>query len=277
MDLLNAIENKKRLGYISGNTFKNYSVAIRQFLRYFEERNIELTEVTKVNIVDFINSEYLNLKANTINNKLSALKYMFDIAIESDYIDNNLITKELYLKKNKTSIRIVSNDEVRKIKQSLESKELYIKIGFLILIEAGLRISELVKLKAKDVVFSEKNVYLNIMKSKRNKSRIVPVFDINLAYMIKDYIEKDIIRDDEYLIKVGIRAFQYHLKKIVEETGCIGISAHSFRHFFAKELFKKQVPLYQIRDILGHENIATTDIYLNTTELEIKSLGVKIC
>lgn len=277
MDLLNAIENKERMGYISKNTLRNYNVAIRQFVRYFENKGKEITELTKLDIINFINSEYSGLKANTINNKLSALKFMFDLAIENNHLENNLITREFYLKKTKANLKVISNNEIEKIKKHLDSKELYVRIGFYILIEAGLRVSELVNLKARDFVLDEGKVYLNINKAKRGKSRVVPILNTELAYMMKDYIEEDMIGEDEYLMKVGVRAFQYHLKKIIEELGYIGISAHSFRHYFAKELFKKQVPLYYIRDILGHENIATTDIYLNTSEIEIKSLGVKIC
>jgi integrase/recombinase XerD len=135
---------------------------------------------------------------------------------------------------------------------------------------SGLRVSELINLKISDLYFDEDLILIN---GKGNKQRLVPMGNMSKK-KIKIYISdhrktKDIkYRDTLFLNRNGRGISRVMIFNIVNElakTNTIKkkISPHTFRHSFATHILENGADLRTIQQMMGHENITTTEIYMH--------------
>lgn len=127
------------------------------------------------------------------------------------------------------------------------------KIAFLLGFGAGLRVSEVVNLEARDIYIGEKRIL--IRQGKGSKDRIVP---------LPKGFKKDML---PWLpIKCGKRALQKAFKTAAKRAKLLedkpDLHFHSLRHGFATQMVSQGVPLHHIRTLMGHTNISTTNVYL---------------
>lgn len=139
------------------------------------------------------------------------------------------------------------------------------------LYSCGLRVSELVNLEINSVSFDEQIVTVT---GKGNKERIVPVSDVSLA-LIREYLRgngrPDPRKGEEnilFLNRLGRRLTRvmifYIVKALAEAAGIKKvISPHTLRHSFATHLLEGGANLRAIQQMLGHESISTTEIYIH--------------
>lgn len=142
----------------------------------------------------------------------------------------------------------------------------------------GLRVSELVNLKVSDINFDD--CYLRVM-GKGKKERIVPIDDAALNY-VKFYIvyyRNSLLKnkDSEYLFissygtKITRQAFFKLIKSQAEKKGINKeISPHTLRHSFASILLKNGANIRVIQELLGHEDLKTTQIYTHLINEKLK-------
>ena len=142
------------------------------------------------------------------------------------------------------------------------------QVCFLLGFGSGLRISEVLKLERRDIDMNERKIL--IRDAKGGKDRVVPLAkgfkEKQLAYIPFHYKN----------LKSGARSLQLSFKRAAEKAGLLkkkpSLHFHSLRHGFATQLVKKGVPIHHIRTLMGHSNIATTNVYLEANPLEaIKS------
>lgn len=136
---------------------------------------------------------------------------------------------------------------------------------------SGLRVSELVGLQISRINFSER--YL-LVEGKGSRQRLVPLSDTSLG-LIKDYLESrlsmNVRKGDEdilFLNRRGARLSRimvfYIVKNLAEAAGIKkNVSPHTIRHSFATHLLEGGANLRAIQEMLGHESIATTEIYVH--------------
>lgn len=152
------------------------------------------------------------------------------------------------------------------------------KAMFELLYATGLRISELCNLKLTDVDIE--NCFVRVF-GKGKKERIVPVTDLALKYLsiyIREY--RNVILKDkvsEYLFisnsltNISRQGFFKILKKECKRTGITkNVSPHVLRHSFATHLLKHGADLRIIQELLGHEDISTTQIYAHLVNEKLK-------
>ena len=142
----------------------------------------------------------------------------------------------------------------------------------------GLRVSELVNLKVSDINFND--CYLRVM-GKGKKERIVPIDDVALNY-VKTYIEyyRNALlknKDSEYLFissyssKITRQSFFKLVKSECVKKGIDKeISPHTLRHSFASVLLKNGANIRVIQELLGHEDLKTTQIYTHLINEKLK-------
>jgi integrase/recombinase XerC len=132
----------------------------------------------------------------------------------------------------------------------------------------GLRISEALGVTKKD--FGED--YLTV-RGKGNRTRNVPVLDV-VKVAVEEYLKacpKQFEPDEKIFIgKRGLslspRVMQHQVQKIRTNLGLVGtVTPHAFRHSFATHLLNSGADLRSIQELLGHQNIATTQIYTAVT------------
>jgi len=147
-----------------------------------------------------------------------------------------------------------------------------------LLYSSGLRISELTTLSKTDVDYFSGTV--KVM-GKGGKQRLVPVGDIALD-IIRKYLK---MRNDSSAVlfagnklqKLSARCIQKMLKKYLKKAGITKkITPHSLRHTFATHLLDNGCDLRSVQEMLGHKNLATTQIYTHVTSQMMKKIYDKV-
>lgn len=145
------------------------------------------------------------------------------------------------------------------------------------LYETGIRRSELTGLKESSVDFGSRT--LKVL-GKRNKERIIPI-EIELAHNISDYIalKKQTVQPTEWLFvnrkgeKITPATVYNTVKKYMTRlSDADRISPHVFRHSFATHILSEGGDLEAIRQLLGHESLATTEKYTHVTREHLKDV-----
>lgn len=135
----------------------------------------------------------------------------------------------------------------------------------------GIRIGDVLNLTLNSIIKDGAKYRLDIVEQKTNKERNFTVLTQTLNY-IKQYCIDNNIKSNEKIFKITPRQVQRVLKKAVEYLGYIDISTHSFRKFFSTELYRiSGNNLRLVQEVLQHEDISTTQQYLNVTPEEIEN------
>ena len=147
-----------------------------------------------------------------------------------------------------------------------------------VMYSSGLRVTELISLKVKQINFARGIIKIV---GKGDKERIVPIGDYALEYLNKylnDGRRKNINRNSDYLFlnrygePVSRVYFFKQVKKYALEAGIEAeISPHTLRHCFATHMLENGAELRAVQEMLGHTNIATTQIYTNISSKRILS------
>ena len=145
----------------------------------------------------------------------------------------------------------------------------------------GLRVSELINLKLSDLYFDEDFIMVT---GKGNKQRFVPISEINQKYIniyrkdvrVHLHIQKE-HEDFVFLNRRGkqlTRAMIFTIvKRLAEAIGLKkSISPHTFRHSFATHLLENGADLRAIQQMLGHESITTTEVYMHVNRSHLANI-----
>lgn len=151
---------------------------------------------------------------------------------------------------------ISEEDFVKLIKNTKSDKH---KIAFLLGFGAGLRVSEVIAVEKRHVDWNNKTIFVEQGKGK--KDRIVP--------LPKGFKQKHL---DLLPIGISQRALQIAFKNSFRRAGLHEIKPdahfHSLRHGFGSNCANKGIPIHQIRTLMGHSNISTTNVYLELNPKE---------
>jgi integrase/recombinase XerD len=141
----------------------------------------------------------------------------------------------------------------------------------MLLIDTGIRIGELISLTEEQI----KHDYI-IVKGKGNKERVVPKSPLLSKWLIKylavrkSYFQYRVIPNNIFLSKNAKPLCDTRIDRVIKIAGkaCavsndIRVSAHTFRHTYAQYQLKNGLDVYTLSRLLGHENIAITQTYLN--------------
>ena len=126
----------------------------------------------------------------------------------------------------------------------------------------GLRISDILKLRLCDIVMDGDRYRLEIVEQKTGKSRVFTV-PLVIQQYIENYCLRNGIRRDELMFSLTERAIQKQLKIVCDYLGFEGISTHSFRKWYATEIYKNNgYDIALVQRLLQHSSAATTQRYI---------------
>lgn len=254
---------------LSNNTIMSYTNDLKLYNEYIKK---QFNNISKEDIIKFI--AYLNkkkLSSKTINHTIGTVKN-FHNYISLKYNLKNVSLNIKRLKMNKDLPKTLTIDEIN-ILLDIDCKNCFDyrnKAMLELMYSAGLRVSELLELNVNDIDLND-----NVVKvfGKGSKERIVPIGDyatIALKKYIDEYriclIKKGIITDKLFLNNHGREmsrsGFFKLIKKMAIEKGIKKeISPHTIRHSFATHLLEGGADIRSIQELLGHENMSTTQIY----------------
>lgn len=265
--------------HYSKNTFESYKKDLIKFADYNKDKDIN--NISKSDIKNYIKYLYnQSLNERSIARNISALKSFYKFLLISKIICDNPMDSISLPKLGKKLPNTLSEDEINKLLDiKLINNYSYRNKAMLELMYAtGLRVSELVNLKVYDVNLEEAIVKTM---GKGSKERIIPIGDYALN-AIKTYIEeyrelllKREINDYLFLNNHGKKmtrqGFFKIIKKLASEQGIKHeFSPHTLRHSFATHLLKNGADLRIIQELLGHSDIATTQVYTHVSNEELE-------
>ena len=135
----------------------------------------------------------------------------------------------------------------------------------------GLRISDIVKLRLCDIVLDGGRYRLEIVEQKTGKRRIFTV-PLVIQQYIENYCLRNGLRRDELIFPLTERAIQKQLKIVCDYLGFEGISTHSFRKWYATEIYKNSgYDIALVQRLLQHSSAATTQRYIGMEPQRIEA------
>lgn len=146
------------------------------------------------------------------------------------------------------------------------------RIATALMLEAnlGLRISDIVKLRLADIVKDGERYRLSIVEQKTKKARTFTV-PLALYQFIRCYCMDNGIVPDTVIFPVTERAVQKQLKLVCDYLGLQGISTHSFRKFYATEIYKRShYNIALVQQLLQHSSAAVTQRYIGIQQQELE-------
>ena len=262
---------------LSDNSIISYENDINKLSNFLLDKNKSISPI-KVSpdiIKEFIYSISNSINPTSQSRIISGLRSFFEYLIFEKYIKTNPLS-------------LIESPRIsRKLPDTLTIKEIDLLISNInistnegerniALIETlygcGLRVSELISLKISDLFFSEGFIKVT---GKGNKQRLVPISDLNKR-VIKSYMDnsrkklkiEEKSKDILFLNRRGKKLSRAMIFTIIKRLAKLSdikknISPHTFRHSFATHLLKNGADLKTIQQLLGHQSITTTEIYMH--------------
>ncbi len=268
---------------LSPNTFDAYMTDLQKLLHFLDGENIDIPDVTPDDLQRFAAGLHdIGIHPRSQARILSGIKSFFHFLVIADYLEadpSELLEGPKIGFKIPEVLTIEENDRIIST-VDMEKKEGQRNRAILeTLYSCGLRVSELCNLKISDLYFEEGFIKVE---GKGSKQRLVPISpraikeikywfaDRSLGKIKKGY------EDYVFLARWGNRISRimvFHMiKELAEKAGITkNISPHTFRHSFATHLLEGGANLRAIQCMLGHESIATTEIYTHIDRNMLRS------
>jgi len=273
---------------VSHNTFSSYKRDLEQIVHYLTKMNLDLMSITSDHLKEFIHHLYnLKLTARSIARKISTLKSFFLYLDLYFNIKNS--AKELHIPKIEKKLpTYLSKEEVKSILTHAEQDKSALGMRNVIMLYllyiSGMRVSELISLQIIDLNFE--TGFISII-GKGGRQRMIPLPFV-ITDVLQNYIQslqnisttgkkKELL----YLFPVvygktvkplSRQSCWIILRKLCLQAGIKkSVSPHQLRHSFATHMLEKGVDLRSLQVLLGHENIATVQVYthIETSHLRI--------
>jgi integrase/recombinase XerD len=271
---------------LADNTVQNYKLDILKLANYISEYNATLTPelVDEEILQSFIYSISKVVNERSQARLISGLKSFFDYLIFENYRKTNPLELIESPRLGRKLPDTLSTDEIDQLVEAIDLSHLQghrNKAIIETLYGCGLRVSELVELKISDLFFEEG--FIKVI-GKGNKERLVPINRYTQKF-IGIYKEESRIhmnqqsefKDVLFLNRRGAQLTRAMIFTIVKQLAKKinlqkNISPHTFRHSFATHLLENGANLKVIQQMLGHESITTTEIYMHLDKTHLKSV-----
>jgi integrase/recombinase XerC len=274
----------------SVHTIRSYHDDLVQLFDFLDKQfgKLTLKEISS----GFVRSWLASLKdddvtARTINRKISTLKSFFKFQLKQGKLENTPMGNIISPKISKRLPVFIKEKDLVDLTNALNTNtedwdSLNTKMLITIFYSTGMRLSELINLKEKQVDFSRKQ--LKIL-GKGNKERIIPA-GVDLLTVIKDYIneKRKVFEKTNDVLLVSSKGkklypkYAYNLVRdiLTEEVKTLDKkSPHVLRHTFATHLMNNGANLDAVKELLGHASLASTQVYTHNTIEKLKNVYKK--
>ncbi|EJW98670.1 tyrosine recombinase XerD [gut metagenome] len=222
------------------------------------------------------------MKASTLNRKLSSLRAYYKFLLKTGVVSVDPLRKITGPKKQKPLPVFVKEADMDRLLDEVDFGDGFQGCRDHLIIEmfysTGMRLAELVGLNKADVDFSSSLIKVT---GKRNKQRLIP-FGESLRLGMQAYVNLrnecvPAVSDAFFVRESGVRISRSIVTEIVKRNLSKVVtlkkrSPHVLRHSFATSMLNHHAELGAIKEILGHESLATTEIYTHTTFEELKKV-----
>lgn len=263
----------------SEHTIRSYKITFKLFVKYLINnkninlKKISLNDLTRDNVIDFLN--YLensdNISISTRNNRLAAIKSFCNYLNYQDLTELHNIQQILLIATKKGENKLIEYLTKEELTVYLNSIKTNTRKGVRdytlvsLLYDSAVRVCELTNLKVNDLNLGN-NPSITVY-GKGRKYRQIPITNDTKELLIK-FIQLEKLNNFDYLFKgnkdskCSTKMISHIITKYAKLSGINkNVHPHVFRHTRAMHMLEADIPLVYIRDILGHENVTTTEIY----------------
>lgn len=274
---------------LSERTIKGYLDDLNFFSAWYEEiqnKKMDWTKITEFELQTF--RQYLvngkRQKVSSVNRRIQALKRFFDWADDQGIlIDANPIEHLRFMRrKAPTQPHALTKTDVHNLlREAGQSSHGLSKRNYAILqlmLQSGLRIGEVIKLRYEDITLQARSGSVNIVDSKGHKSREVPL-NITVRHALQNYFKQcknkepsDPIFHSKRQKALSLRSMQSMIHNLVTRAKLtqFSVSAHTLRHTFATNYLRANPnQLVELAQLLGHDSLNTTAIYTKSSQTQL--------
>lgn len=265
---------------LSENTIAAYRRDLSDFA--VSEGNDDIEKITRMSINGYIRAlRERELAPSSIIRKIASIRGFFKWISATEIIKNNPAAAIEQPKKPQKLPKVITVREVEEILNSNLTPLEHVIIE--LLYSAGLRVSELVNLKTSDIDLNSK--YVRCF-GKGSKERIIPIGD-TAKNIIKEYmpirdllVKKYNLNSKKLLIQEkGKFVTRQEIYNLIHARGKLihkNISPHTLRHSFATHLLENGADLIVVQELLGHSDVATTQLYTHISKKRLKEVYFSI-
>ncbi len=247
-------------------TAQAYLATVQEFLKWLEDTYGE-TDIARVDAIDV--QEYQawlrsrNQKPSTINRKLGGLRKFFLFANQQGWISSNPASKVEWEREVRLLPKALSTEQVRKIlRAARKSGNLRDWALMEVLACTGLRVSELINLRRRNVLLKPRSIWIVIERGKRRKRYRIPITSPRAKEALRKYLATLPQDPDTKVFPVTRQTAWRIVKRYSQEEG---VSPHSFRHTVITHLVRDR-DLVTAQVWAGHANLRTTARYAQPSE-----------
>ena len=281
-EYLNYLKYEKRYSQHTLVSYKNDLDQLEHFLSS-EYPDTELKDINHAIIRDWVISlSSQNLNSNSINRKLVTIRSFFKFLLKKGVVNKNPATKLTNLKTKKGLPHFIRENDISLLFDNLLDEKNFIDFRDHLVVEllygTGMRLSELVELKESRI--DQVNTTIKVL-GKRKKERLIPV-NRGLIELIKKYIslKNEAFEGNatDYLIvsNRGRKSYPMMINRIVKKflqgASVDKKSPHILRHTYATHLLERGADLNAVKDLLGHQSLAATQIYTHNSLGKLKKV-----
>jgi site-specific recombinase XerD len=268
LEALAMCEQKFVLKSLSPSTIKNYLSPLTNFFSFFRERDFkELTKEEIEGYVYHLKSKYKisDTKQNTVINAIKAY-YEHVLGKPREYYEIQRPNQ------SKTLPNVFSKEEITKILS--HTTNIKHSAILMTIYSSGLRISEAINLRVKDIHSDEGYLFIKDSKGKRDRKTILsPVLLKALRRYYVNYKPSYWLFEGQEGGQYSTKSIQQILRKAIEKAGVNPWgTVHTLRHSFATHLLQEGVNLRMIQSMMGHASSKTTEIYTHVLAVNNKTV-----
>ncbi len=261
-------------------TAETYLISVEEFLKYVEQNDISLEEVEAKTLLYFASfRKTLGAKEITLAKDFSALRVFGDFLVRKNIWKENFALEIDKPRTLRSLPKVLSIEQVDSILDSIDtSKPLGVRdrAMFETVYSCGLRISEVCSLLISNVHFDES---LILVSGKGNKERLVPFGKVASVWLKKWIFEiRPVFVKSKVISEVFVNAkgnpisrkgVWKNFKSLTAKNG-IDAKVHALRHSFATHLLAGGADLRSVQELLGHSDLATTQIYTHVDDSRLR-------
>lgn len=257
----------KKIDGLSERTLKNYKANLESFAAKVEKSTAKITTDDIRGYIAYLD-ETRHLKETSLQTHINTLRAFFGWLTVEEKIKKNPMAKIKSLKLDKKGARqALSVEELERLRDACKGYREKALVEFLV--STGCRLSEVAQLRAADLNLADRSVQVT---GKGDKDRVV-YFSVRARLMIEEYMMQRKGGDGLFVSNkspyepLKPRAIQRIVRSLSERAGLEGrVHPHLLRHTFATHALNGGMDVTVIQRLLGHEDIATTQIYAELNE-----------
>lgn len=262
---------------LSSQTIQYYRYRLDAFTRYLDQtaQCTAPNDVTLQLLRAFITHETQYNSPSTANHSIITLRVFFNYLVNDGFLETSPMMGIEKVRQRKTVIETLTMDQVESVLATCRKDFIGIRDRALILVllDCGLRVSELCSLTLDDLSFSEQTL---LVIGKGDKERIVP-FGQSVRQALVQYLDRrgELDTKSIFVNCYGNPLDRYRVREIIKDrcktAGVIGVrcSPHTFRHTFAVSYLRAGGDVFSLQKLLGHSDLAMTRRYCELSQMDV--------